>query len=117
MVDLAERRGVALASVGGEIDLATPQGRLTARIKGNVAKHESEQLARRVKRKMAERAETGAPHGRTAYGWRREQVHDDQGRRLGSRDVLHPEQARVVRDAAKAVLAGDSLRSIAADLG
>ncbi len=63
---LAERHGVALASVGGEIDLATPQGRLTARIKGNVAKHESEQLARRVRATSAERAETGQPHGRIA---------------------------------------------------
>jgi site-specific DNA recombinase len=61
VVDLAERHGVALASVGGEIDLATPQGRLTARIKGNMAKHESEQLARRVRVKMAERAEAGQP--------------------------------------------------------
>ncbi len=116
VVDLAERRGVALASVGGDIDLATPQGRLTARIKGSVAKHESEQLARRVKRKMAERAEAGQPHGRIAYGWRREQTYDDQGRRTGSRDVLHPEQAEVVRDAARAVLAGESLRSIVARL-
>lgn len=112
VVDLAERRGIALASVGGDIDLATPQGRLTARIKGSVARHESEQLARRVQRKIAERAESGAPHGRTAYGWRREQIVDDQGRRLGSRDVIHPEQARVIRSAAAAILAGDSLRSV-----
>jgi len=116
VVDLAERHGVALASVGGEVDLATPQGRLTARIKGNVAKHESEQLARRVKRKMAERAEAGAPHGRIAFGWRREQVIDDQGRRLGSRDVIHPEQACIIRTAAAAILAGDSLRAIVTDL-
>ncbi len=116
VVDLAERRGVALASVGGEIDLATPQGRLTARIKGSVAKHETEQLTRRVKAKMAERAESGAPHGRTAYGWRREQVYDNQGRRLGSRDVVHPEQAAVIRGAAAAVLAGESLRSHVAAL-
>lgn len=116
VVDLAERKGVALASVGGEIDLATPQGRLTARIKGSVAKHETEQLSRRVKAKMDERAETGATHGRIAYGWRREQVLDDQGRRLGSRDVLHPEQAAVLREAAGALLAGDSLRHIVAVL-
>lgn len=112
VVDLAEKHGVALASVGGEIDLSTPQGRLTARIKGSVARHETEQLVRRVKRKMAERAQTGAPHGRIAYGWRREQQYDDQGRRLGSRDVLHPEQAAVIRDCANAVLAGESLASI-----
>ena len=102
--------------MGGEIDLANPQGRLTARIKGSVAKHETEQLTRRVKAKMVERAESGAPHGRTAYGWRREQLYDDQGRRWGSRDVLHPEQAAVIRASATAVLAGDSLRAIVARL-
>ncbi|GAC1332374.1 MAG: recombinase family protein [Mycobacteriales bacterium] len=116
VVDLAEQRGVQLASVGGEIDLATPQGRLTARIKGDVAKHESEQLARRVRATMAQRAEAGAPHGRMAYGWRREQCYDDQGRRMGSRDVLHPAQAEIIRRAAAAVLAGESLRAIAAGL-
>jgi site-specific DNA recombinase len=81
-----------------------------------VAKHESEQLARRVRAKMAERAESGQPHGRIAYGWRREQVYDDQGRRQGSKDVLHPEQAEVVRSCAAALLAGESLRAVAADL-
>jgi len=90
--------------------------RLTARIKGSVAKHESEQLARRVRRKMAERAEAGQPHGRTAYGWGREQVYGDQGRRLGSKDVLYPEQAEVTRWAAAAVLSGQSLRAIVAEL-
>jgi len=89
---------------------------LTARIKGSVAKHESEQLTRRVKAKMAERAEAGAPHGKVAYGWRREQVYDDTGRRLGSRDVIHPEQADVVRKAAASIAAGDSLRAVTAGL-
>jgi len=82
----------------------------------SVAKHEREQLARRGRRKMAERAEAGQPHGRTAYGWRREQVYDDQGRRLGSKDVLYPEQADVIRWAAAAVLSGQSLRGIVAEL-
>ena len=116
IIDLAKQQSVSLASVGGEIDLATPQGILTAGIKAQVARHETEQLVRRVKRKMAERAQTGAPHGRTAYGWRREQQYDDQGRRLGSRDVLHPEQAAVIRECASAVLAGESLASIARGL-
>ena len=112
IVDLAEQHGVELASVGGEIDLATPQGRLTARIKGSVGKHEAEQISTRACRKAAERAAAGAPSGRPSYGWRREQVYDDQGRRLGCRDVIHPEQARVIRESAAAVLAGESLRSV-----
>ncbi len=112
IIDLADKHGVALASVGGEIDLATPQGKLTAGIKAQVARHEAEQLSRRVRRKMAERAEAGQPHGRVAFGWRREYQHDPSGRVTSSRDVLDPGPADLVQQAAMAVLAGESLRSI-----
>lgn len=112
IMELAERRGLQLASVGGEIDLATPQGRLTARIKGSVARHETEQLSRRVKAKQAELAERGASVGRIAYGWQRDRTLDSQGRVVGYRDVLQPEQAQVLREAAASVLAGDSLTGI-----
>jgi len=32
VIDLADRRGVELATVSGEIDLATPTGRMVARM-------------------------------------------------------------------------------------
>ncbi len=116
IIDLADKHGLALASVGGEIDLATPQGRLTARLKGSVARHETEQQSRRLKRKLQERAEAGKPHGAVAYGYRRVIVYDDSGNRTGARDELHPEQSEVIRTAAELLLAGQSLRSVAADL-
>jgi DNA invertase Pin-like site-specific DNA recombinase len=106
VIELAERRGVSLASVGGEIDLATPQGRLTARIKASVARHEVEQASRRIRRKVLERAENGRPHGRVAYGWSR----------VNGEDVVLPVQAEVVREIAHRLVAGDTLRSIAQDL-
>lgn len=115
IIDLADRRGLSLASIGGEIDLSTPQGRMTARIKGSVARHEAEQMSRRIKRKLEEKAEAGTPHGFPAYGWRRLDVVDDQGRKIGSRDELDPEHAGAVREAARRLLAGESLRAIAAD--
>lgn len=59
VVDLAEHRGVALASVGGEIDLATPQGRLTARIKASVARE-------RAAHPPGEGQDGGAGRGRRA---------------------------------------------------
>src|SRR5699024_9514765 len=58
-IDLADRHGLSLASVGGEIDLSTPQGRLTARIKGSVARHEAEQMGRRIARKAEQTAREG----------------------------------------------------------
>lgn len=71
VIDLADQHGLALASVGGDIDLATPQGRMTARLKGAVARHEVEQASRRIQRKNQQRAEAGLPHGSPAWGWKR----------------------------------------------
>lgn len=112
-IDLADRHHIALASIGGEVDLATPQGRLTARIKGNVARHEVEQMSRRLKRKFQENAKEGKPHGVTPFGYRRERVLDDQGRDAGYREVIDPVQADAVRELYRMVIAGQTLRSLA----
>jgi DNA invertase Pin-like site-specific DNA recombinase len=106
IIELHERKGVALASVGGEIDLGTPQGRLVARIKGATAKHEVEQSSRRIKRKTLERAEAGKPHGPIAYGYRR----------VNGKDQIDPGEAAIVREATERVIAGESVRSICLDL-
>ena len=116
VIDLADRHGLALASIGGEIDLATPQGRMTARIKGSVARHETEQQSRRIRRKFQEAAQAGEPHGQVAYGYRREVTHDDQGNRVSRRDVIDTQQADVIRRSARAVLGGRSLRSVVTEL-
>src|SRR5699024_5291933 len=47
------------------------------------------------------------------FGFKRERYTTDDGRE-SVRDVPHPEQAPLVKEAAERVLAGDSLRSIAA---
>jgi len=61
---------------------------------------------------MAQRVAAGKSHGRVAYGWRREYEHDASGRIVGSRDLIDPAAAQVVRQGAQRVLAGESLRSI-----
>ncbi len=97
----------ALASVTGDTDLATHDGRFLARILGAVARKESDDKSRRITRKHLEIAQAGrAINGGTRpYGYR-----DD------FRDPRSPPRpATVIREAAARVLAGDSLRSIAAD--
>ncbi|SDO19191.1 Site-specific DNA recombinase [Nakamurella panacisegetis] len=116
IIDLADHHGLALASVGGDIDLATPQGRMTARIKGTVARHETEQQSRRLKRKLQERAESGKPHGAVAYGYRRVVEFDERGHQGGVHEELVPEQAEVIRKTARLLLGGQSLRSVVAQL-
>ncbi len=88
---------------------------MTARIKGTVARHESEQMSRRLKRKFDEKAEAGTPHGATAYGYQRIVETDASGKRISFRDELDVEQAAVLREAARRMLAGESLRAIATD--
>ena len=67
-IDLVERSGVRVAVVsGGDYDLTTPDGRFTARIVGAVARKESEDRSRRVRRKHLELAEHGRPAGQ--LGW------------------------------------------------
>ena len=70
-IDLVERSGVRVAVVsGGDYDLTTPDGRFTARIVGAVARKESEDRSRRVRRKHLELAERGRPAGQLGWGVR-----------------------------------------------
>jgi site-specific DNA recombinase len=105
-IELVEGKSVALASVSGEHDLGTPEGRLYARILGAVARAESEHKSRRIRRKMLEVAKAGKPMmgGYRPYGYADDRV------------TVVPHEASVIRDASRRLLAGESLRSVCLDL-
>lgn len=105
IIDLADKHGLAFANVGGTIDLSTPEGRAMARQMGTFARLEVENQSRRLRRKFQEKAEKGEPHGRAPYGFER----------VDGRNVVVSEQAEVVREAARRVLARESLRSVVID--
>lgn len=97
-IDLVERSGVRVAVVsGGDYDLTTPEGRFTARIVGAVARKESEDRSRRVRRKHLELAEQGRPASHLGWGVRNEA------------------ERELVREAVGRVLAGQGLMTIARD--
>jgi site-specific DNA recombinase len=101
--DACDAAGVAhLATVTGDIDLATHQGRLHARLMGSVAKYESDHKSFRIRRKHDELAQAGKGSG----GGTRPFGYEDD------RVTIRASEARLIRDAAKRVLAGESLRSI-----
>ena len=101
---LLERTGTTVVTVtAGEYDLATPEGRLTARIVGSVARKESEDKSRRLRRKHLELAEAGRPVGGRAFGYQRGGMLVD--------DV----EAQLVLEATRRVLAGESLWAIVGD--
>ncbi|MFH1330857.1 MAG: recombinase family protein [Actinomycetota bacterium] len=106
--DLVAAAGIAenLATVTGEHDLSTGEGRLMARIVGAVARKESDDKSLRLKRKHAELAAAGkvAGGGPRPFGYETDRI------------TVNPSEAAIVREMAARVLAGDSLSSVAADL-
>jgi len=107
LIEQLEAHRVDVAPVtGGERDLTTPDGRLVARIEGAVARRESEAKAARTRSKQRELAEAGRPRGggARAFGYERNGI-----------DVA-PAEAEIIREAARRVLAGESVRSIVIDL-
>ena len=104
-IDLADRHRLALGSVGGDVDLSTSAGRLHARIMGSVARHETEHKGERQVRAAQQAAQDGRPTGGPRpFGYRPGGVEPD------------PVEAREVRNAFRALLAGTPLREIARDL-
>ncbi len=100
-IDLADRKGIALASVGGDVDLSTDNGRLFARIKGAVARAEVERKGARQRAANDQRAASGRPSaGRRAYGY------TPDGASLVEAEAAH------LRTAAARLLEGHSLKSV-----
>jgi len=102
----AERHGLELATVSGDIDLATPTGRMVARMLGAAARHEAEHKAERQRRERRQSAERGrvSGGGTRPYGYGDDRV-----------TVVNSEAA-VIREAASRVLSGESLSSVCRDL-
>lgn len=104
-IDLVETTGAQVVTVqAGVLDLATPTGRMTARIVGAVARHESEHKAERIRRQREQAARAGSFHGgRRPFGYARDGV------------TVVGVEADLIRDAAARVLGGESIRRIADD--
>ncbi len=101
-IDLADRHHLALATVSGDVDLSTAQGRLIARLKGSVARHEVEHKSARQTRAARQLAESGRPKWRKAFGY------------LDTPDgpVPDPVTAPLVAEAYRLILAGGTLKSV-----
>ena len=88
----------------GEYDLATPTGRMSARIVGAVARGESEHKSDRIRRKHEELAAAGQGRGggTRPFGFNADRL------------TICQAEADRVREAASRVLAGETIRSICA---
>lgn len=104
LIELAERTGIKFATVSGDLDLTTGQGRLVGRILASVARGEVEHKSARQKAANDQRAAKGMqPRTGRAYGYSL------------AGDVIDSE-AQHVRDAFTALLAGVGTQAIADQL-
>jgi site-specific DNA recombinase len=104
-IDLADRHRLALATVSGDTDLGTDNGRLFARIKGAVAKAEVERKSARQRRAQLQKAQLGQPAGGPrAFGYQRDGI------------TIREDEAEALRAAYAALLTGRSMVGIAKDL-
>src|SRR6266516_1606536 len=99
-----------IASAGGEFDLSDPDQRTMLYIKAAMAEAEIEKMSKRMRRKNQERAEKGERHiaGKRPYG---EAWH---GRQAVS-EAQAAQEREYIREAARRIIAGDSLRGIIVD--
>lgn len=99
---ICDKAHVSLATVTGDVDVATTQGRLLARAWGAFAAHESEVKSERMARAALERARKGKDTWtKRMYGYNDDCL------------TIKKSEATVIREVARRILVGDSLRSLA----
>lgn len=105
LIDLLGETKPELATVqAGTVDLSTPNGRLVAKIGADVAEHESEHKAERVKAWHRQRAEAGLHNGgRRPFGYCKDRVTVDEA------------EAEIIREGARRILAGEQRTAIVRD--
>lgn len=102
-IDVCEPRSVPTHSVkAGELDLATASGRMTARIVGAVARHESEHKSERIKSQRDELAASGGFNGGIRrFGYEPDGV------------TVRMVEAELIAGATRKIVAGASVGSVA----
>jgi len=109
-----ERRGAVLASVMEPIDTSTPAGEMSARMLVGFARLESQTIGLRVAAQREQTASRGlpAPGGWRPFGY----CYIPQTDQAPARYEIVPDEAAVIIEAARRVLTGEALNSIARDL-
>lgn len=105
-IDVCEPRSVQTRTVkAGALDLTTATGRMIARQLGVQARYEVERMIERQRRAREQKVQRGEwSGGPRPYGWEADGI------------TPVPEEIEVIRELAEAVLAGASVRALAADL-
>ncbi|QDG88077.1 hypothetical protein NIBR502770_05955 [Pseudarthrobacter sp. NIBRBAC000502770] len=114
LIELCEERGIRiwLATHGRLYDPANARDRRSLLEDAVDSEYESAKTSKRLKRDLRSNAEKGRPRGRKIYGYRR--VKDAETGAL-IRVKPHEEEAPIVQEAARRILAGETFYAIAKD--
>lgn len=114
LLKLCERREIRIHVVDHRrtYDLSVPRDWRSMAEDGVDSAYESKKGRNRILRSMRANATTGRPHGKLAYGYSRE--YDERGQFV--RQYEREDQAEVIRECGRRVVAGESLYAIANDL-
>ncbi|MCY0926926.1 recombinase family protein [Streptomyces sp. H27-H1] len=122
-IEISQRRGVDTHTVqAGDLDLSTSSGRMTARIHGAVARHESEHKGERVARVRLQKARAGEwGGGIRPFGWgvptgdTRKKVNKRTGEETEvpvlDMEQLVPEEAAAIEVGIDMILSGGSIKA------
>ncbi|KXO95213.1 Putative DNA-invertase from lambdoid prophage Rac (plasmid) [Tsukamurella tyrosinosolvens] len=105
-LDIVERTGAQVATVqSGPVDLASPSGRMTARILGAVAQQEVEHTTARIKAQKAQTAAAGGYRGgMRPFGYERDGM------------TIREHEAAIIRRAIADVTAGKTISAVRREL-
>jgi len=94
-----------MATVTGDVDLGTDDGRFHARILGAVARKESDDKSRRIRRKMEQLAKEGKGKGGgfRPFGFNQDRI------------TINKKEAKLIKEAAARILAGETVMSLCRD--
>lgn len=114
LIELCEEKGVRIfvTTHGRVYDPANARDRRSMLEDAVDSEYESAKTSERIQRNVRAAAEAGRVHCKNLYGYRR--VYDESSRSL-LRIEEHPDQAPVVREAARRVVAGETFYAIAKD--
>lgn len=106
LIDLCDRGEHPVQTwAAGPLDLSTPSGRMVARVHTAIGRHESEHKAQRHRSKHLQLANDGqvSGGGHRPFGYA-----DD-------RMTIMPDEADLIRDAARRILAGEAISAVVED--
>jgi site-specific DNA recombinase len=110
--DLCSKHNVLWSYSGRLYDLSENDDRFTTGLDALLAEREAGETRKRVLRAVRANAAAGKPHGRIPYGYEREY---DKATGELLRQVVRKDQAAVVREAARRLIAGETCNAIATD--